>query len=162
MNAQRDQRTRPATSAVNQVTSPVIAPTQPPRELDVEAEDSHLVVVVVDPRSATSAQRSATLPVTAQRLEATVADKVVDMVVNRVVTVVDSVDVVVVDKVDKPATLAVVTVTCLVTAPKVKSATTVAKLDISPATAHPKPPLSELATSASNLVTFRLNAPTKS
>ena len=60
------------------------------------------------------------MPVTAQRLVDTVEDKVVDTVVdNRVVTVVDSVDVeVVVEvKVDKPATLAVVTATCLVCAP---------------------------------------------
>jgi len=51
VSAQRDQRTRLATSAVNQVTSLVTAPTQLPRELDVEAVDSH--PVVVDPRSAT-------------------------------------------------------------------------------------------------------------
>ena len=51
VSAQRDQRTRLATSAVNQVTSLVTAPTQLPRELDVEAVDSH--PVVVDPKSAT-------------------------------------------------------------------------------------------------------------
>lgn len=45
-----DQRTRPATSAVNPATSPVIAKTLPLRVLDVVAVDSN---PVVDPKSAT-------------------------------------------------------------------------------------------------------------
>ena len=49
-----------------------------------------------------------------------------------------------------------------VTALKAKSATTVVRLVISPETAHPRPPTSVLATSASNPATFRLNARTKS
>jgi len=61
----------------------------------------------------------------------------------------------------KPATLVAVTATCLATVLKAKSATTVARLAISPETAHPRPAPSVLATSASNLATFRLNAPTK-
>lgn len=101
---------------------------------------------------------------------------VVDMVANRADTVV--VDSAVADvKADKLATLAVVTATCLVrsphcqsptpannpqvTAPKAKSATTAVKSAISPATAHPRPPPSELATSASNPATSKPSALTK-
>lgn len=160
MNAQRAQRTRPATSAVSQDTSPVTAPTQPLRELVVEAVvDSH---PVVDPKSATSAARSATSPETAQRLVVTVDNREVVTVDSReVVTVEDTEVVVVVAKVVRPATPAVVTATCLVTAPKVRSATTVVRLAICPETAHPRPHLSVLATSASSQVTSRLNAQTK-
>jgi hypothetical protein len=49
-----------------------------------------------------------------------------------------------------------------VTAPKDKSATTVAKLAIFPETVHPRLAASVLATSASNPDTSRLNARTKS
>jgi hypothetical protein len=52
VNVQKVQRIRPATSVVNQVTSLVIAPTQPPRELVVKVDtvvDSHQA----DLRSAT-------------------------------------------------------------------------------------------------------------
>jgi len=59
------------------------------------------------------------------------------------------------------ATLVVDMVTCLVTAPKARSATTAVKLVISPETALPRPAASVLATSASNPATFRLNARTK-
>jgi hypothetical protein len=45
-----------------------------------------------------------------------------------------------------------------VTAPKGKSAITVVKSAISPVIAHPRPPVSALATSASNLAMSRLNA----
>jgi len=116
----------------------------------------------VDPKSATSAQRSVTSHVTAQRP----VDMVVELVDsnNRVahtvvvlVVPVDSVDA----REDRLATLAVDTDTCLVTAPKDRSATTVVRLAISPETAHPRLPPSALATSASNLATFKLNAPTK-
>lgn len=84
----------------------------------------------------------------------------------------------VVETVDKPATLAVAMVTCLVrfklcllvhcvtdpsqaTAPRARSATTVAKLVIFPETAQLRPRPSELATSASNLATSRLSALTR-
>lgn len=105
MNAPRDQRTRLATSAVNQDTSAETAPTQPPRVLDVVVEDS-LKVAVVDPRSATSAPRSDTLHETALRPVATVA---VDTVVNnKADTEVDSVAQLVA-VVDRPATPAAAT-----------------------------------------------------
>jgi hypothetical protein len=55
----------------------------------------------------------------------------------------------------------VATAICLVTALKAKSATTAARLAISQETAHPRPPPSVLATSASNPAMSRLNAPTK-
>ena len=103
-----------------------------------------------------SAQRLVTLPATAQRL--------VDMVETKEAMVADTVvvDSVVPVKEAKPASHAVVTDIFPVTAPKDKSATTVVKSVISPATAHLRLPLSELATSASNLATSRLNAPTRS
>ena len=121
-----------------------------------------------------SAQRSATSLATAPRL----VDTVEDTVETKVDMAVVSVDVeAAAAVVDKPATLAVDTDTCLVslgsifscafynnfqvTAPKAKSATTVAKLVICPATAPPRPPPSELATSASSPVTSRPSAPTK-
>lgn len=56
MNAPRAQRTRPATSAVNQVTSLATAPTLLKRVLDVAVEDSH-PEVVEDPKSATRSVR---------------------------------------------------------------------------------------------------------
>lgn len=68
-----------------------------------------------------SAPRLATSPVTAQRLVHTVETKVTE--VTKVDTVVDLVDV----KEAKPASHAVVTDIFPVTAPKVKSATTVVK-----------------------------------
>jgi hypothetical protein len=135
----------------------VIAPTQLPRVLAVVVEDS-LPEVVVETRSATSAQRSDTLLVTAPRLVDTEAK--VDLAVVREATVVADM-VAVVAKAVKLATLAEATVTCLVTAPKVRSATTAVKLVISPETAPPRPAASVLATSASNPATFRLNARTK-
>lgn len=49
-NAQRVLRTRPATSAVNPVTSPATAKTHPKKVLDVVAS---AVAVVVQPKSAT-------------------------------------------------------------------------------------------------------------
>jgi anti-anti-sigma regulatory factor len=52
VNAPRVQRTRPATSAVNQVTSLATVPTLLKRVLDVAVEDSH-PGVVVDLKSAT-------------------------------------------------------------------------------------------------------------
>lgn len=153
MNAPRVPRTRLATSAVNQATFPVTAPTHPPTVVLVVV--ASLLEVVVLPKSATSAPRLVTLPATALRL---VDTAVVDTVVLKVATaVVDSVDA----KVDKHATRAVVMDICLVTALKAKSATIVARLVISQETAHPRPPPSELATSASNPATFRLNARTK-
>lgn len=156
MNAPRDQRTRLATSVVNLATFPGTAPTPLPRELDVVVEDSLLVAAEL--KSATSARRSVTSHVTALRLADTV---VVGMaVVNRADMEVDSVAAVDV-KVDRLATRVVVTATCRVTVPRAKSATTAAKLVISPETAHQRPPLSELATSASNLATSKPNAPTK-
>lgn len=155
MNAPRVPRTRLATSAVNQAISPVTALIH--LLMGALAVVVSLLVAVALPKNATSAPRLATLPVTALRLVDTVA---VDMVVLKaamVVVVVDSVDA----KVVKLATLAVVTATCPATAPKVRSATTVVRLVISQETARPRPPLSELATSASNLATFRHNARTK-
>lgn len=81
-------------------------------------------LAAVETKSATSAQRLATLPETALRLVGTVA---VDMVDNKEATVVASaVD----DKEVKPATHVVVTATCQETAPRVKSATTVGRLAI--------------------------------
>lgn len=82
---------------------------------------------VVETKSATSAQRLATLPETALRLVDTVPVVVADMADSKEATVV--VASVAVVKVDRPATLAVVTATCQGTAPKVKSATTAEKLD---------------------------------
>jgi len=156
VNAPRVPRTRLATSAVNLVTSPVTAPTHLLRAVLVVVVSLPAVVVVVEvAKSAISAPRSVTLLVTALRL---LADMVAAaMVATKVDTVADSVVV----KVVKLATPAVVMVTCLVTAPKVKSATTVARLVISPETAHLRPALSALAINASNLATFRLNAQTK-
>jgi len=158
VNAPRDQRTKLATSAVNQVTSHETAPTPQLRALDVAVVDT-LPVAVVD-KSATSAPRSAISPVTAQKVDRVVseADTVADKVDMEVVKEDSVVDVV---KEDRPATLAVVTDTCLVTAPKDRSATTVAKSAISPATAHPRPLPSELATSASSPATSKLSALTK-
>jgi hypothetical protein len=151
-----DQRTRPATSAVNPATSPVTAKTLLLRVLDV------VVVVdsnpVVDLKSATSVPRSATLPATALRL----VDTEVDSAVDKVDMVGDvAATAVVVDKEDRPATPAEDTVTCPVTAPKARSATTVARLDISQETALLRTTTSVPATSASSQVTSRLNAPTK-
>lgn len=157
MNAPRAQRTRPATSAVNLVTSLATAPTLLKRVLDVAVEDSH-PEVVEDLKSATSALRLVTLPVTARRLVDTAAAVVVSAASKDTVAVDMEVVVVVVDK---PATLAVVMDTCLVTVPKAKSATTAVRLVTCPETAHPRQPASALATSASNLATFRLNARTK-
>jgi len=114
-------------------------------------------VVGVDLKSATSAQRSATSHVTAQRL---VDTAVADLAANKADTVV-AVDSAVDVKEDKPATLAVATATCLVTVPKDKSAITAAKSAISPETAPPKPPPSVPAISASNPATSKPNAPTK-
>lgn len=129
-------------SAVNQATSPVTAPTPQLRVLDVAA----VVVVslpVVDPKSATrygssqnleellltflSAPRSDTSPVTALTLVpvAMVEDSAVNSKADTV-AVVDSAVV----KVARPATPAADTDTCRETAPKARSATTVAKLDI--------------------------------
>jgi len=156
VNAPRAQRTRRATSAVNQATSLATAPTQLKRVLDVAVEDSH-PEVVEDPKSATSAPRLVTSPVTAPRQVDTVA-AVVDSAAKED-TAVDME--VVVEAVDKPATLAAATDTCLVTAPKAKSATTAARLVTCPETAPLRQPASALATSASNLATFRLNARTK-
>jgi len=153
VNAQRVLRTRLATSAVKLVTSPGIAKTHLKKVLAVVVDS---VVLVAQPKSATSAQRLVTLPATALRL---VVTEVVT-VETKAVTVAVKVDTVV-ETVDKLATLAVATVTCRAIALKVKNATTVVKLAISPATAQPKPLPNELATSASNLVTFKLNAPTK-
>jgi len=151
VSARHKPSPRPATSAGKLVTSPANAKTLPKRVLDVVVS-----VVAVQLKSATSAQRSATLPATALKL---VATEVVT-VETRVDTVETKADTVV-EAVDRPATPAVATVTCLVTAHKVRSATTAAKLAISPVTAQPRLLPRELATSASNLVTFRLNAPTK-
>jgi len=117
-----------------------------------------LPVVVEVVKSATSAPRLVTSPVTALRL---LVDMVVAaMVATKVDTVVVAADSVVV-KVVKLATPAVVMATCLVTAPKVKSATTAARLVTCPEIAHPRQPLSAPATSASNLATSRLNVQTK-
>ncbi|PVH80484.1 hypothetical protein DL98DRAFT_190747 [Cadophora sp. DSE1049] len=164
-----DQRTRLATSAVNLATSPVIAKTLLLRVLDVVAVVSNLVV---DPKSATryaclsitsrstltsfSALRSVTLPATALRPEDTVVVSVEDKVDMEA-----DVAVMAVDKVDRPATPAEDTATCPVTAPKVRSATTVARSDISQETAPLRTTTSVPATSASSQVTSRLNAPTK-
>jgi hypothetical protein len=124
--------------------------------LDVVAVDSN---PVVDPKSATSAPRSVTLPATAQRLVATV----VDLVATKVDMEADVADTAAVaDKVDRPATPAVVTATCPVTAPKAKSVTTAVRSVISPETALSRTTTSVPATSASNQVTFKLNAQTKS
>jgi len=118
-------------------------------QLKVQVLDAVSPQVV--PKSATSAERSATLPVTAQRQEAT------PRVDTKVVTVAVTAD----NSVAKLATAAVATDTCPVTALKAKSATTAEKLGISAVTARQRPPASELATSASNQVTSRLNAQTR-
>lgn len=156
MSAQRAPRTRPAISAVNPAISPETAPTLHLRELDVAVSQ---VAVVVDPRSATSARRLVTLPVTAPRL-ATEVNKVVASVETKADTVAVVVDLVVV-KEDKPATHAVVTATCLATAPKAKSVTTAVRSDIFPEIAHPRPAASAPAINANNLVTSRHNAQTR-
>lgn len=124
----------------------------------VEVVVDSLPVVAVEAKSATSAQRSVTLLVTAPRLVDTVA-KAVDLVAvkDTVVVVVDMADV----KAARLATPAEDTVTCLVTAPRARSATTVVKSVISHETAHLRQAASALATSASNPATFRLNARTK-
>jgi len=160
VNAQRVLRIRPATSVVNLVTSPATAKTHPKRVLDVVA----LVVLVVQPKSATSAQRLVTLPVTALRLVATVVVVAAATVETKADTaaVLEVTEVVVAETtVDKPVTPAVVMVTCPATALRAKSATTAVRLDIFPETAPLRLRPSELATSASNLVTSRLNAPTR-
>jgi len=149
-----DQRTRPATSVVNLATSPAIAKTLLLRVLDVVAVVSN---PVVDPKSATSAPRSVTLPATAQRLVATVAVSAEDKADTEADVEVDTV----VDKEDRLATPVEDTVTCPVTAPKDRSATTAARLDISQETAQLRTTTSVLATSASSQVTSRLSAPTK-
>jgi len=120
--------------------------------------EDFLPVVAVETKSATSAQRSATLLVTAPRLVDMEA-KVVDLVAvkDTEVAAVDMADV----KVARLATPAEDTVTCLVTAPKARSATTAVKSVISPETAPPRPAVSVLAISASNPATFRLNARTR-
>lgn len=124
----------------------------------VEVVVDSLPVVAVEAKSATSAQRSVTLLVTAPRLVDTEA-KAVDLaaVKDTVVAVVDTADV----KVARLATPAEDTVTCLVTALRARSATTVVKSVISHETAPPRLAASALATSASNPATFRLNARTK-
>jgi len=165
VNVPRDPRTRLAISAVSQATSLAIARTLLLRALDVEVvveeeEDSKLVV---DLKSATSAQRSVTSLVTAPRLADTVV-VVEDSVATRVdmVVALADVEVEVVEELEaRPATLVVDMDTCPVIAPRAKSATTVVKSDISPETVPPRPLPSELATSASSPVTCRLNAPTK-
>lgn len=156
MNALRVLRTRPATSAVNLVTSRVIALTHPLTVVLVVVAASLLVVAALVVKSATSAPRLAILLVTALRL-LVVMVAAADMVVTKVAMVADSVVV----KAVKPATPVVATAICLVIALKDKSATTVARLAIFPETAHPRPALSVLATSASNPDTFRLSARTK-
>jgi len=118
VNALRDPRTRLATSAVSQATSLATAKTLLLRVLG-EVVDSNLVVVT---RSATSARRLDTSPVTAR---SRVVDMEVDMEANRAGTVEDSV---VDNAADRHATPAEDTDTCLVTAPKDRSATTVARL----------------------------------
>jgi len=152
VSARHKPSPRPATSAGKLVTSPANAKTLPKRVLDVVVS-----VVAVQLKSATSAQRSATLPATALKL---VATELVDMATT-MDTVATKVDTEVVT-VGRPATLAVATAICLATALKVKSATTVVKLVIFLVTARPRLLPRELATSASNLVTFRLNALTRS
>jgi len=147
---------------VNPVTSPGTAKTHPKKVLDVAALAA---VLVVQLKSATSAQRLVTLPVTALRLVATVVVAVAVTVETKADTaVVLEVTVVVVvleTTADKPATPAVDTVTCLATALRAKSATTVARSVIFPETAPLRLQLSELATNASNLVTSKLNAQTR-
>jgi len=159
VNALRVPRTRLATSAANQVTFRVTAPTQLARALDVVVVVS-LLVAVVETRSATSAQRLAILLATALRPVDTEAAKVVDMEETKdtVAVAVSAADV----KVDRPATPAVDMVTCLVIALKAKSATTVAKSVTCPVIAVRQPPTSEFATSASSQVMFKLHARTKS
>jgi len=155
VNAPRVPRTRLATSAVNLVTSRVTAPTRLARVLDVGVDS--LPEAVVEIRSATSAQRSATLLATAPRLVVTEA-KVVDTEETRdMVVVASAADV----KVDRLATPAVVTVTCLVTALKAKSAITAVKSVISLEIAPLRQAASVLATNASSPATSRLNALTK-
>lgn len=105
--------------------------------------------------TSTSAPRSDTLLATAQRLEVT--DNRVVTEVATVATRVDTVD----DKVDRPATHAVALVTCLATAHKDRSATTVVKSVTCPVTAPRSPPMSAPATSASSQDTSRLPAQTK-
>jgi hypothetical protein len=75
VNAQKDQRTRPATNAVKSDTSPAIAPTQ---LLKVLAQVLDVELVAEDPtKSATSAPKSATLHETApSKATATKADSV--------------------------------------------------------------------------------------
>jgi len=155
VNALRAQKTKLVTSVDNPATFPAIAPTLLLRELAVEPADFKLVVVV-EPRSATSAQRSATSLVTAQRQVDTV---VVDLAVMPadMVAVAFLADA----RVARHATAVADTATCHVTVPKAKSATTVARLAISPGTAPRRPPASALAISASSPVTSRRNAPTK-
>ncbi|QSZ36856.1 hypothetical protein DSL72_006739 [Monilinia vaccinii-corymbosi] len=93
------------------------------------------------------------LPATAQRLADTVATKVTE--VTKVVTVVGSVVAV---REAKPASHAVGTDIFPVTAPKVKSATTVVKLVTCPVTAAKRPPMPVDATNASKRVTRSLIA----
>jgi len=131
VSALRDQRTKPATSVASLDTSPETAQTPLLRELAVEEVVVPVATrVVVDPKSATSAQRLVTLHETAQRPVATVVDNNrAAMEDNRVVTVVATVEpVVLVDSAGRPVTLVVVTDTCPATAPRVRSATTVVRL----------------------------------
>jgi len=114
-------------------------------------------VVAVDLKSATSAPRLVTLPVTALRLAAMAE---VDMAVNRAAMVVDSAAVEA-EVEDKPATLVVAMAICLATALRARSATTVVRLATCLETAPPRPAANVLATNASNPDTFRRNARTR-
>jgi hypothetical protein len=160
VNAQKGQRTRLATNVVNQVTFPAIVSTHQLRVRVVAAAVVDSLPVVAR-KSATSAAKLAISPETALK------EVLLDMVATRVAMEVDTEVVVVVDlEVDvvkdlKPATHVVVMVTCLATALKAKSVITVASRVIYQETAQSSQPMSVLATSASNLVTFRLNAQTR-
>lgn len=111
MNALKPPRRNPATAAVKPATSPAIANSQAPPPAAttvVSPEVDSLVALAV--RNATSAARSDTLLATALRAVATKVVKVVKVALAVV---------------SRPATPAVDMATWLVTAHRVKSATTV-------------------------------------
>lgn len=124
MNAKTLKKRRLATIAVRPVTSRASAPRLRPQDhQQVDVEDS--AVVLVEVRNATSVERSDTLPATAQKVDKvdSAVSRVAGSAVNRVDT--EVVRVVHTPAVVRLATHAVDTVTCLATAPRVRSATTV-------------------------------------
>jgi len=110
--------------------------------------------VLVDPRSATSAPRSAISHVTAQRPVPVATNRVASVASSVVDTAVASED----NRESRLAIHAMASVTFLEIVLKARNVTTVDSLAMSAVTAHPRPPASVSVTSASSQVTSRLSA----